>query len=278
MRQLKEKILRLLEEDKEFRYAVAGYIGMREILERLDDLMEEQIRLREEFNEMRKEQIKLREEFNEMRKEQIKLREEFNEMRKEQIKLWKSFEELRKEQIKLREEFNEMRKEQIKLREEFNEMRKEQIRLREDFNRMIGSLSNRLSRVERTLEKLTLDIEDEGLSVVKYRLRELGLDVNLYRLVLPGIEINIYGVSDDVCIIGEVSVRAGRSLVDELIRKIEKLKLNYPEKVRKTIIPVIYVSLAMHDLIERAREEGIWVLKATGDIVRPAILDKISGK
>lgn len=222
MRQLKEKILRLLEEDKEFRYAVAGYIGMREILERLDDLMEEQIRLREEFNEMRKEQIKLR--------------------------------------------------------EEFNEMRKEQIRLREDFNRMIGSLSNRLSRVERTLEKLTLDIEDEGLSVVKYRLRELGLDVNLYRLVLPEIEINIYGVSDDICIIGEVSVRAGRSLVDELMRKIEKLKFNYPEKVRKTIIPVIYVSLAMHDLIERAREKGIWVLKATGDIVRPAILNKISGK
>ncbi|RLE58554.1 MAG: hypothetical protein DRJ32_06205 [Thermoprotei archaeon] len=271
MRQLKEKILRLLEEDKEFRYAVAGYIGMREILERLDDLMEEQIRLREEFNEMRKEQIKLWRSFEEMRKEQIKLREDFNEMRK-------SFEELRKEQIKLREDFNEMRKEQIRLREEFNEMRKEQIRLREDFNRMIESLSNRLSRVERTLEKLTLDIEDEGLSVVKYRLRELGLDVNLYRLVLPGIEINIYGVSDDVCIIGEVSVRAGRSLVDELIRKIEKLKLNYPEKVRKTIIPVIYVSLAMHDLIERAREEGIWVLKATGDIVRPAILDKISGK
>jgi len=34
---LKAEILKLLEEDKEFRYSVAGLLGMREILERLDE-------------------------------------------------------------------------------------------------------------------------------------------------------------------------------------------------------------------------------------------------
>ncbi|PLJ78543.1 DUF3782 domain-containing protein [Infirmifilum sp. SLHALR2] len=34
---LKAEILRLLEEDKEFRYSVAGLLGMREVLERLDE-------------------------------------------------------------------------------------------------------------------------------------------------------------------------------------------------------------------------------------------------
>jgi len=33
---LKEEILDLLEKDREFRYAVAGLIGMQEILQRLD--------------------------------------------------------------------------------------------------------------------------------------------------------------------------------------------------------------------------------------------------
>ncbi len=33
---LKREFLRFLEKDKEFRYTVAGYIGLKEILERLD--------------------------------------------------------------------------------------------------------------------------------------------------------------------------------------------------------------------------------------------------
>ena len=33
--------------DREFRYAVAGYLGLSEIMKRLDILTEEQVRLRE---------------------------------------------------------------------------------------------------------------------------------------------------------------------------------------------------------------------------------------
>jgi len=36
MAELKSKMLKLLEEDVEFRYAVAGLIGLEEILKRLD--------------------------------------------------------------------------------------------------------------------------------------------------------------------------------------------------------------------------------------------------
>ena len=46
---LREEILKLLEEDREFRYAVAGLLGYREILERLDRHGEELRRLREDF-------------------------------------------------------------------------------------------------------------------------------------------------------------------------------------------------------------------------------------
>jgi hypothetical protein len=38
MKQIKEEILKLLETDKEFRYAVAGYLGLSEIMKRLKSL------------------------------------------------------------------------------------------------------------------------------------------------------------------------------------------------------------------------------------------------
>ncbi len=50
---LKRELLRLLDEDEEFRYAVAGRIGILEILKRLDRLEEGQNRLWEEVRDMR---------------------------------------------------------------------------------------------------------------------------------------------------------------------------------------------------------------------------------
>ncbi len=59
--ELKEKILKLLKEDETFRYAVAGLIGLDEVLKRLDrreevleKLFEELVELREDFNKMHK--------------------------------------------------------------------------------------------------------------------------------------------------------------------------------------------------------------------------------
>jgi hypothetical protein len=48
-RELKEEIFRLLREDEEFRYAVAGLIGLDEILKRLDRNGKELIKLREDM-------------------------------------------------------------------------------------------------------------------------------------------------------------------------------------------------------------------------------------
>jgi len=193
----------------EFRYAIAGYLGISEILKRLDNIAGEQVKLREE-------QIKLRE-------EQIRIAEE---------------------QVKLREDFNK-----ILLRFE--------------------KMENRLIRVERTLEKLTIDVKDEAKSVIKFKLREFGISLELTSLALPDLEINVYGASDDICVIGEATVRAGAKLIDELLEKFEKLKTNYPNLLRKKIIFVIYVSLPMSELIEKAKEKNIWLLKATEEFFRP---------
>jgi len=227
---LKKQFLELLEKDLEFRYTVAGYLGLSEILRRLDKIAEEQVKLREEQTRLMEEQTRLTGEQIELRKEQTRLREDFNK-------------------ILLRIERMEERMERIEDRTE--------------------RIEGRLGRVERTLQKLTIDVEDEAKSILKVKLRELGITLELTSLILPGLEINIYGASDDTCVIGEATVRAGPKLVDELLGKIEKLKTNYPNLLRKKVILVIYASLPMIELIEKSKEKGIWLLKATEEFFKP---------
>ena len=278
---LKREFLELLDKDLEFRYAVAGYLGLSEILKRLDSLAKEQVRFREEQTKIWNEIAKLREDmiagFKRHDEEIAKLREdmvagfkrhdeEIAKLREDMIAGFKRHDE---EIAKLREEQTKIWSEIAKVWEEIKALREEQMRLREDFNRIYRQLDSRLSRVERTLEKMTLDIEEEARIVVKYRLRDMGYDVEVSPLILPEMELNIYGAAEDMCIIGEASVRAVQNLIDEINHHIEKMRILYPEKLKPKIIRVIYTSLAMPDLIERAEKEGIWVLKATGDIVKP---------
>ncbi|MCX8176222.1 MAG: hypothetical protein N3E48_03190 [Candidatus Bathyarchaeota archaeon] len=199
MDSLKKEFLGLLDKDLEFRYAVAGYLGLSEILKRLEKLEEGQTKIWGEI-----------------------------------AKTWEEI-----------------------------------ARLREDFNRAFEHLNSRLSRVERSIEKISLDIEEEARIVVKYRLREIGYNIDVTSLILPELEINLYGTSNDICIVGEVSVRASLGVIDKINRRINELRSLYPDRLRPKIIKVVYTNLALPDLIEKAEKEGVWVLKATGDIVKP---------
>jgi uncharacterized coiled-coil DUF342 family protein len=88
METLKREILELLDKDVEFRYAVAGYLGLSEIMKKLDTLVEEQIKLREEQTKIWKEITKLWEGQN-------KLWEEVKNLREGQNKLWEEVKLLR---------------------------------------------------------------------------------------------------------------------------------------------------------------------------------------
>jgi len=65
MGSLKSEILRLLKEDEEFRYAVAGLIGLEEVLKRLDRHEAQLVKLREDMNKLREDMNRLREDMNE---------------------------------------------------------------------------------------------------------------------------------------------------------------------------------------------------------------------
>ncbi len=64
LKDLKSRILKLLREDEEFRYAVAGLIGLEEILKRLDRHEVELTKLREDMNRLIEDMNRLREDMN----------------------------------------------------------------------------------------------------------------------------------------------------------------------------------------------------------------------
>ncbi|MEL9941101.1 MAG: DUF3782 domain-containing protein, partial [Ignisphaera sp.] len=95
---LKSEFLRLLKEDEEFRYAIAGLIGFGEVLKRLDRHEEELKRLREDFLMFVREQEKRWEENNRRWEENNKRWEE----------AYKRFEAIENELRALREDFNRL--------------------------------------------------------------------------------------------------------------------------------------------------------------------------
>jgi len=211
----KTKILKALETDLEFRYAMMAALGYKEILDRLD-----------------------------RHEEHIKnILQEIKSLREEQIKIWEEIRSLRKEQISLRQE--------------------------------VAEISRKIDMLNRSLEKLTLSLEEKAIDVIKHRLSDdLGISIDLATIVVDKKEINIYGVSDDLCVIGEATVRLGKSLVERLERIIEYIKDRRPGLLRKRLIKVIYTFYATEDAKKLAIEKGVWIVRARGDIT-PRVIHEI---
>ncbi|MEM4312244.1 MAG: hypothetical protein QXX95_07640 [Nitrososphaerales archaeon] len=205
--EVRKEILRLLKEDEEFKYTVAGYLGISEILKRLDRIDEHIDKLWESHN-----------------------------------KLWESHNKLWESHNKLWEEVRDMRL--------------------------------TLNRLATTLDRLTIS-EEEALSFIKHRIiNEIGIDISLDRIFVDSKDINIYGVSSDLCVIGEATVRLGVGLIDELVEKVKFIKSKRPDLLRDKLIKVIYTDYSTPAALNKAKEKGVWVLKWSGDLT-PRVVEKI---
>ncbi|MEM3827846.1 MAG: DUF3782 domain-containing protein [Conexivisphaerales archaeon] len=251
---LKEKFLSLLEKDKEFRYAVAGLLGLEEILRRLDRHEEELVKLREELVKLWKEQVKLGEEQTRLREEQTRLREDmiagFNRHDAELAKLREDmmvgFKRHYEELAKLREDmtagFKRYDEELAKLREDmiagFKRHDEELVKLRQDM--MAG-----FKRHDEELTKLREDMlagfkrHDEEL----VRLRE---DMNRGFML---VERHISALGARWGLISEEAFREGvRQLIEkEFGLKVEKW-VRFDEKGVVFGYPSqIDIDIAIHD-------------------------------
>jgi len=212
----KKRFLKSLDEDKEFRYAVAGYLGIAEILKRLDSLEESM------------------------------------------VKLW--------EEVKsLREDFNTLKSDVSTLKSDMSTLKKD-----------VSTLKKDVGDIRTTLDRLTLSVEDEARSVIKHRIkRDLNIDIELDRVFIDEREVNIYGAVNDICVIGEATVRLGTKLIDELLDKIELMKHERPDLLRKKVIKVIYTDYAVPNAVEAARNNKVWILRRKKDLT-PMVIEEVS--
>jgi len=115
--QEKERLLKALEKDREFRYALMGLLGFREILDRITKLEERFEKLAERQQKLEERIAKLEERFVELEERQqrlekrfAKLEERFAELEKRFIELEKRFIELAERQQKLEKRIAELNK------------------------------------------------------------------------------------------------------------------------------------------------------------------------
>jgi predicted nuclease with TOPRIM domain len=214
---LKKEFIELLEKDKEFRYTVAGYLGLSEILKRLDRLEEGQNRLWEG-------QTKLWEEVKSLREGQAKLWEG-------QTKLWEEVRSLREGQNRLWDEVKSLREGQARLWEEVK-------LLRVNYERMRKYMVTAFRELRASLG---VAFEDHAASFLELLLEEKGYPgarVEKKFFVHGGevVEVNLF--CEKPLVVGEATVslkdaREAEAEVEKLLKRVKIVEEKYgkPEMI-----------------------------------------------
>jgi len=186
----KLRILKTLEVDIEFRYAIAGYLGIREILEELR-------RLREDFNTFVKEQEKRWEENNRRWEEAIKRLEEHSRRLEEHSRILAEHSKRLEELSKRLEEFTKRVEEHSRILEKHSQVLEEHSRRLEELSKRVEGLDRRVERLEIAVGELKVAVGSMG--------RRMGRDLELLVLNLYRDSIERFGI--DVKRIEKVSIR-----------------------------------------------------------------------
>jgi len=221
MNKLKEEFLELLEKDKEFRYSVAGYLGLSEILKRLDRLEEGQNKLFEGQN---------------------KLFEGQNKLFESQKRIWENIEKLWENQNKLWEEIRELRKNYEKLESRFNGLEK--------------SLLSIGKAVGVTLDHYTAVFLEDILKNMNIQKEKINIRVNVilsYKDKLR--EINIF--NRDPLIVGEVTTHLENieKAKEEVKKLIDDIKFVEEMFNKKIFMAILGVAVAPKEVIDFLKEE-----------------------
>ncbi len=215
----KKSFLKMLEEDEEFRLAVAAKIGLLEILKKLEEHDRK-------FNEI----------LEELRKHRMKLEEhdrKFDEIEAEIRRIW---EELRKHS---------------EILEQHSKMLEKHTRILEQHTRMLGSLGSDIGALtEATLSRF---IRDDLLDEIRLSGEKL---VYIKRMhLLNSYEVDLYIETDKTIYIVEVKTRPSIEDAGKLLRIKEYLKDKTSKHV-KLILATLKAKTTM-DVLSEARKAGI---------------------
>ncbi len=243
----KKKLLKALEEDIEFRYAVMGLLGYKEVLERITKIEERLAKIEERQQVLEERFVELEKRFAELEGRQLRLEERFAELEKRFAELEERFARIEERQQKLEEKFIELEKRFAELEERFTKLEERQQRLEERQQRIEERMTRVLEEL-RDLRRVVVVIahrfgvlsESAFREAMKYVIEEsLGVG-RVYKKSLRDDEGLVYGypsiididvvIRDEKHILVEVKSRVSRSdvrelyLIGKLYEKIEGVK------------------------------------------------------
>jgi len=182
--QLKAAFLKLLKEDEEFRYAVAGLIGMEEILRRLDRHEGELVKIWEELARLREDMNKRFEHYDQLFAEVFKRFEKYDQLFAEILKKLEQHDQLFAEILKRLDRHEELFAEIFKRFEHYDQLfaevfkrldrhEEELVRLREDMNKGFQRYDQLFAEVFKRLDR-----HEERIGRVEEELVRLREDMN----------------------------------------------------------------------------------------------------
>jgi hypothetical protein len=271
-------MLRLLKEDEEFRYAVAGLLGLEEILKRLDRNEQELVRLREDMAKMFEKHeerfARIEEEIRRIWQEIAKLREdmvqgferhdlELARLREDMVK---GFERHDREIERLTEELTKLREDMVKGFErhdrEIQRLTEEMNKLREDMTKGFELVNRHISAIGARWGIMAEDAFREGLRGILEK--EFGVKVD--RWIARDEDGMVYGFSSVIEI--DIAIKDGKTMLIEISSSVDKSKVAaflrkaqlYEKKTGIKPERLIMVTpYADEDAIEAAREVGVEV-------------------
>jgi hypothetical protein len=289
-------MLRLLKEDEEFRYTVAGLLGLEEILKRLDRNEQELVRLREDMAKMFE---KHEERFARIEEEIGRIWQEIERLREDMIKgferhdlelarlredMVKGFERHDKEIERLTEELTKLREDMIK---GFERHDAELAKLREDMTKGFERHDREIQRLTEEMNRLREDMM-KGFELVNRHISAIGarwgiMAEDAFREGLRGILEKEFGVKvdrwisrdEDGMVYGfssvieiDIAIKDGKTTLIEISSSVDKSRVAaflrkaqlYEKKTGIRPDRLIMVTpYADEDAIEAAREVGVEV-------------------
>ena len=245
----KERLLKALEEDREFRYALMGLLGFKEVLERITkleeghrEILERIARIEERQQKLEERQQKLEEKFAQLEERVVRLEERF-------AKLEERFAKLEERFAKLEERFIRLEERQQKLEERLLMVEEELVRLRklwEASRRDIGALTEVLyTRI--AWEYLKEELDERGERVLRKR----------RNAVIGGVEIDLLVETDKALYAVEVKVQPNHHDVREVASKAAELK----SKLGKEVVPVLAGTWVGSELRQLAERYGVRIVE-----------------
>lgn len=182
---MKDEFLRLLEEDREFRYAIMGLLGIVNLRNAVSDLVSAMRALTEEVKGVRADVNELKSGFSSLGNRVSKIETRIGSI------------ETRISSIEARLDGVEVRLDKVEGR--------------------LDRIEESLDRIDRTMERMIMSLEEEANYVAQYYLGQRGIVVKTGPTYLDArYEFDIYGTNGRVTVVGEAKVRAGPDTVREV--------------------------------------------------------------